>query len=41
MVYHGRRVVSADLEDTVYCCRRCGAELVRTSVRKVPKAEAA
>jgi hypothetical protein len=33
MVYQGRRVVAADLEDTVYACRNCGAELVRTSMR--------
>jgi DNA-directed RNA polymerase subunit RPC12/RpoP len=33
MVYHGRRTIAADLEDTVYACRNCGAELVRTSVR--------
>ena len=34
MVYHGRRPISADVEDTVYACKRCGAELVRTSVCK-------
>jgi DNA-directed RNA polymerase subunit M/transcription elongation factor TFIIS len=34
MVYHGRRPISADVEDTIYACRRCGAELIRTSVRK-------
>jgi hypothetical protein len=33
MVYHGRRAIGAELEDTVYACRRCGAELIRTSVR--------
>ena len=33
MVYHGRRHLSGDIEDTVYACRRCGAELIRTSVR--------
>jgi hypothetical protein len=33
MIYHGRRPVSAEMEDTVYACRRCGAELVRTSMR--------
>jgi predicted SprT family Zn-dependent metalloprotease len=33
MVYDGRRSINADLEDTVYACRRCGAELIRTSVR--------
>jgi predicted SprT family Zn-dependent metalloprotease len=43
MAYHGRRVVSAEMEDTVYACRRCGAELVRTSMLKAgsPGAEAA
>jgi DNA-directed RNA polymerase subunit RPC12/RpoP len=33
MVYHGRRPIAADLEDTIYACRRCGAELIRTSMR--------
>jgi hypothetical protein len=37
MVYHGLRPISADFEDTVYACRRCGAELIRTSVRKTPR----
>jgi hypothetical protein len=43
MAYHGHRPVSAELEDTVYACRRCGAELVRTSIRSMtkPGAEAA
>ena len=36
MVYHGRRPVAADVEDTVYACKRCGAELIRTSVCKTP-----
>jgi len=36
MVYHGRRPVAADVEDTVYACERCGAELIRTSVCKTP-----
>ncbi|HUC52257.1 MAG TPA: hypothetical protein VMA30_22940 [Xanthobacteraceae bacterium] len=36
MAYHGHRPVSADVEDTVYACRRCGAELIRTSVRRTP-----
>jgi hypothetical protein len=39
MVFHGRRPISSDVEDTVYACRRCGAELIRTSVRKMTKAE--
>jgi hypothetical protein len=34
MAYNGHRPVSADVEDTVYACRRCGAELIRTSVRR-------
>jgi hypothetical protein len=34
MAYHGCRPVSADIEDTVYACKSCGAELVRTSVRQ-------
>jgi len=34
MDFSGRRVVGHDLEDTVYACKRCGAELVRTSVQK-------
>ena len=43
MAYHGRRAASAEMEDTVYACRRCGAELVRTSILKAgsPGAEAA
>jgi DNA-directed RNA polymerase subunit RPC12/RpoP len=39
MVYHGRRVIAPELEDTVYACRRCGAELIRTSVRQMSSAE--
>jgi hypothetical protein len=34
MAFDGRRAVSPELEDTIYACRRCGAELIRTSVRK-------
>jgi len=34
MVYRGRRPLSSELEDTVYACRRCGAELVRTCMRR-------
>ena len=34
MTYHGRRLIAPDIEDTVYACRRCGAEVVRTSVRR-------
>jgi hypothetical protein len=48
MVYSARRPISAEVEDTVYACRNCGAELIRTSsVRqtsqpgKIKSAEAA
>jgi hypothetical protein len=41
MVYHGLRVIAPDVEDTVYACRSCGAEVIRTSMRKTPDAEAA
>ncbi len=34
MAYNGRRLVAPDVEDTIYACRRCGAELIRTSVRR-------
>ena len=37
MVYHGRRLIAQDVEDTIYACRRCGAELIRTSVRAATK----
>jgi hypothetical protein len=40
MVFHGRRPISSEVEDTIYACRRCGAELIRTSVRKSTLAEA-
>jgi hypothetical protein len=33
MSYSGRRPIAPDIEDTIYACRRCGAELIRTSVR--------
>jgi DNA-directed RNA polymerase subunit RPC12/RpoP len=35
MVYHARRPITSEVEDTVYACRRCGAELIRTSARPV------
>jgi DNA-directed RNA polymerase subunit RPC12/RpoP len=35
MVYHARRPITSEVEDTVYVCRRCGAELIRTSARPV------
>ena len=34
MAYNGRRMVAAEIEDTIYACRRCGAELVRTAMRQ-------
>jgi len=34
MVYNGRRLIAPDVEDTIYGCRRCGAELIRTSVHQ-------
>jgi hypothetical protein len=37
MVFSGRHPISAEVEDTVYACRRCGAELIRTSMRKASK----
>ena len=36
MVFNGRRPIATDVEDSVYACRRCGAELIRTTVRKAP-----
>lgn len=38
MAYHGRRAIAPDVEDTVYACKNCGAEVIRTSVR--PSGEA-
>ena len=37
MVFTARHPISVDVEDTVYACRRCGAELIRTSMRKTAK----
>jgi hypothetical protein len=34
MAYNGRRLVAPDVEDTIYACRSCGAELIRTSMRQ-------
>jgi predicted RNA-binding Zn-ribbon protein involved in translation (DUF1610 family) len=31
MVYQNRRPITSEVEDTVYACRSCGAELIRTS----------
>jgi DNA-directed RNA polymerase subunit RPC12/RpoP len=37
MVFTARHPISADAEDTVYACRSCGAELIRTGMRKTVK----
>jgi len=37
MVFSGRRPLSVELEDTIFTCRRCGAELIRTSMPKAGK----
>jgi hypothetical protein len=39
MTYHGCRAVGADVEDTVYACKRCGTELIRTAMRQPSDAE--
>jgi hypothetical protein len=39
MVYQTRRPISSEVEDTVYACRRCGAELIRTSVSQAPRTD--
>jgi hypothetical protein len=41
MVYQGRRPASSEMEDSVYACRRCGAELIRSSVRPIDQKNAA
>jgi DNA-directed RNA polymerase subunit RPC12/RpoP len=41
MVYHARRPITSEIEDTIYACRSCGAELIRTSVRRTDGAQAA
>jgi hypothetical protein len=33
MTYRGCQAVAPDVEDTVYACKRCGAELIRTAMR--------
>jgi predicted RNA-binding Zn-ribbon protein involved in translation (DUF1610 family) len=40
MAFSGRRIIAPDVEDTVYACKSCGAELVRTSVRRKTEAKA-
>ena len=34
MAYHGCRAVAPDVEDTVYACKNCGAEVIRTAMRR-------
>jgi DNA-directed RNA polymerase subunit RPC12/RpoP len=34
MVFQARRSIAPELEDTVYACRSCGTELVRTTMRR-------
>jgi len=41
MVFHGRSPATSEVEDTVYACRRCGTELIRSSMRPIDGAEAA
>ena len=41
MVYSTKRPITSEVEDTVYACRRCGAELIRTSVRPAARKSAA
>jgi hypothetical protein len=38
MAYHDKRTLGGGLEDTVYACRSCGAELIRTSMPSVDAA---
>jgi hypothetical protein len=40
MEFHIRRLVAAEVEDTIYACRSCGAELIRTSIRQRPQKSA-
>ena len=32
MAYKRRHLIAPGVEDTVYACRRCGAEMIRTSM---------
>jgi DNA-directed RNA polymerase subunit RPC12/RpoP len=41
VVYHSRRIAAPDMEDTIYACRGCGTEVIRTSMSKAKGAEAA
>jgi hypothetical protein len=40
MVFHTRRLVAAEVEDTINACRSCGTELIRTSMRQRPQKSA-
>jgi hypothetical protein len=40
MVFQKRRPVTSEVEDTVYACRNCGTELIRTSIRRTAAATA-
>jgi predicted RNA-binding Zn-ribbon protein involved in translation (DUF1610 family) len=33
MAYQSHHLIAPDVEDTVYACERCGAELIRTAAR--------
>lgn len=33
MAYRGRRAIGPDVEDTIYACKSCGAEVIRTAMR--------
>lgn len=37
MAYSGCRAIGPDVEDTVYACKSCGGELIRTSMRSAAK----
>jgi len=39
MTYSGSQAVAPDVEDTVYACKRCGAELIRTAMRQPSDAD--
>jgi hypothetical protein len=41
MAYRTCRAVAPDIEDTIYACRTCGTELIRTTARAAGGAEAA
>jgi DNA-directed RNA polymerase subunit RPC12/RpoP len=39
MAYQGHHSIAPDVEDTVYACQRCGAELIRTTARTPARPE--